>query len=100
MIELKQELKKMGETFTQLLKDKDDEIVIYKTTFPSVEVFRYRVHKPDKYHTDDYEVYPSSEAFGDWAWCATSLAQFERILMEHFALTSEKCEICRGVWPF
>lgn len=98
MIQLKKNFKKFGEMFTQLYKD--DEIVIYHTTFPSVEVFRYKIHKPDKFHSDMYESYPSDTAFGTWAWCATSKVQFERILKDHFALNDEKWQICTGVCPF
>lgn len=98
MIELKKEFGKMGEHFTQLYKD--EEIVIYKTTFPSVEIFRYKVHKPNKFHADEFEQYPSSSVFGDWAWCATSRFHFERILKDHFALSDEKYRICTSVCPF
>ena len=69
MIELKKTFRKYGEDFTQLYKD--DEIVIYQTTFPSVEVFKYRVKKPDKFRSEDFEVYPSESDFGAWAWCCT-----------------------------
>ena len=98
MIQLKKNFKKMGERFTQLYKD--DEIVIYHTTFPSVEIFKYRIHKPNNMVADEFEWYPSSENFGTWAWCATSRLQFERILKDHFALSDEKYEICVGVCPF
>ena len=98
MIELKKEFGKMGERFTQLYKD--EEIVIYKTTFPSVEVFKYKVEKPDNFHSEEWERYPSTPHFGLWAWCATSKFQFERILKDHFALSSEKYKICCSVVPF
>ena len=92
MIQLRKQFKKYGETFTQLYKD--DEIVIYATTFPSVEVFKYRVRKPNSTHPDYWEAYPSESDFGKLAWCCTSEKQFNRVLDSHFALTSEKRQIC------
>ena len=97
MIQLRKQFKKYGETFTQLYKD--EEIIIYGTTFPSVEVFKYRVEKPNNINNDYWERYPSESSFGDWAWCCTSRKQFERVLKTHFALTQEKYEICLQVWP-
>lgn len=98
MIGIANSFNKMGERYTQLYKD--EEIVIYKITFPSVEVFKYRVHKPNKFHSDKWEKYPSNDDFGIWAWCATSKFQFERILKDHFALSDEKYKICAGACPF
>ena len=97
MIQLKKHFRKYGADFNQLYKD--EEIVIYRTTLPSVEVFRYKVRKPDKFFDDSYELYPSESSFGDWAWCCTSRKQFERVLKTHFRLTPEKYEICQKVWP-
>lgn len=76
---------------------KDDKVVIYISTFPSLEIFKPQVHKPDAYHDDVYEVYPGNEAFGVSAWCATSKAQFRDIMNRHFADHPNKSEICRGV---
>lgn len=98
MIELSKKFRKYGEEFTQLYKD--DDIVIYKSTLPSVEVFKYKVSKPDKYHNDIWENYPSDSSFGNWAWCATCREQFDRILSNHFALSNEKRQICENVCPF
>lgn len=95
MIELKTNYRKMGQDFAQVYKD--DKVVVYISTFPSVEIFKYRVHKPDAHHDDDYEVYPGNEAFGDWGWCATSIAQFRDIMNRHFATHPNKSQICRGV---
>lgn len=98
MIELPVTLRKYGEEFTQIYKD--SEIVIYKTTFPSVEVFKYKVKKPNKFHDDNWEAYPSDADFGNWAWCATCRKQFDRILSTHFALSDEKRQFFRDVYPF
>lgn len=98
MIELRQQFRKMDETFTQVYKD--DKVVVYHTTFPSVEVFRYKVRKENAFHYDKYEVYPSNEDFGLWAWCATSKDQFERIMENHFAGHPLKSKICWDVYPY
>ena len=92
------QFRKMNETFTQVYKD--DKVVVYHTTFPSVEVFKYMTHKPDKFHEDDYEMYPSNESFGLWAWCATSKDQFSRIMESHFADHPLKSKIYVGVTPY
>ena len=98
MIGLPVIFRKYGEDFEQLYKD--SEIVIYKTTLPSLEIFKYKVSKPDKYHDDIWEKYPSESSFGSWAWCATCREQFDRILSTHFALSNEKRQICENVCPF
>ena len=85
MRRLKEKFNLKGTEFTQL--HKDDRLVIYHTTFPSVEVFEYRTGNPFKvnnYESEEFERYPKSEAFGSWAWCATSIPQFKRILDDHF----------------
>lgn len=98
MIELRKTFRKYGEEFTQLYKD--NEIVIYQTTFPSVEVFKYMVDKPDNFHSEEWERYPSESHFGLWAWCCTCKEQFDRVLATHFRLSDEKCKICYSVVPF
>ena len=90
MIELRQQFRKMNETFTQVYKD--DKVVVYHTTFPSVEVFRYRTHKPTCFVNEEYEMYPS--------WCATSKDQFSRIIENHFADHPLKSKIYRVVTPY
>ena len=98
MIELRKKFRKYGEEFTQIYKD--SEIVIYNTTFPSVEVFKYKVKKPDKFHDDTWEAYPSENDFGQWAWCCTCKKQFDRVLVNHFTLSPEKRQILWDVYPF
>lgn len=85
----------MGQDFTQV--HKDDKVVIYISPFPSVEVFEYHVGKPNHFSDDHYEMYPGNEAFGLWAWCATSKAQFRDIMNRHFADHPEKSEICNNI---
>lgn len=82
MIKLEKDFRKMGADFTQIYRD--DELAIYKTTFPSYEIFRIKICKPDKFHNDEYEKYPSSEDFGKWAWCCSTKRSLEKILVKHF----------------
>lgn len=82
MIELKKEFRKKGVDFKQVYKD--DELVIYKTGFPSFEVFRPMIHNADKYHMDVYELYPYDEAFGSFAWSCSNESSVNKILKKHF----------------
>lgn len=95
MIQLKEKFSRMGEEFTQIYKD--DRVVVYYTTFPSVEVFKYRIGAPFKFqpNPDEFERYPRSEDFGVWAWCATTTEQVKRILETHFADHTQILDIYR-----
>lgn len=82
MIQLKVNFKKKGVNYEQVYKD--EKLVIYSTSLPSYEVFCYRTHKPDIYHTDSYEQYPSDESFGAWAWSCSDVNSVNRIIKKHF----------------
>ena len=90
MIELKKEFTRKGVQFKQMFKNA--KVVIYRLSrtydngITSIwyEVFKNRIHLPDKYHYDSYEVYPFDEAFGDWAWCCSSLKSLEKIVKREF----------------
>lgn len=90
MIELKKEFKKSQGTFTQVFKD--ERIVVYQvsnkyengTTVIWYEIFKYKVHQPNAYHDDEYEMYPSDESFGSWAWCCSTPKSVEKILKKCF----------------
>ena len=82
MIPLKKKYKKRGGRLTQIYVD--DEIGIYRTTFPSVEIFKMRIGKADKFHDDEWEVYPSDEDFGTYAWSCTSIESIRKILQQRF----------------
>ena len=96
MIELKKEIRKKGRTLTQIFKDED--IVIYRvdrrydngTDGYWFEVFKPVIHCKDTYHNDCYELYPSDEAFGKWAWCCGNEKSLVRIINEHFP--KHKCD--------
>ena len=90
MIRLKRNFRKKGVEFTQLFKDY--QLVIYqldrdcyngthKTWF---EVFRYKTRLPDKFRTDEFEVYPSDECFGTWAWSCTNMDVVQKVLRHNF----------------
>lgn len=71
MKELKKQFRKKGELFTQLFKN--ETVVVYgrgteKNPIIEFEVFKYKIHKPDIFNTEDYEKYPSDTNFGQWAW--------------------------------
>ena len=70
----------------QVLKTK--EIVIYRVTNQHgtqwYEVFKYQIHKPDKFNDDFYEAYPSDTSFGLWAWSCSNKKVVEKVLKEHF----------------
>ena len=35
---------------------------------------------------DEYEVYPSDESFGAWAWCCSTVKSVEKMLNKHFTI--------------
>ena len=82
MIELKKEFRKRGVDFKQIYKD--SELAIYQTGFPSFEVMKVIIHKADKYHDDEYELYPCDEHFGRYAWSCSNENSVNKILKEHF----------------
>ena len=82
MIELKKEFTKKGIVFKQIFRD--DKLAIYSTSFPSYEVFKIIVHKPDRFHDDEYELYPYDEAFGVWAWSCSNEKVVNKVLKNHF----------------
>lgn len=93
MVYLKKEFTANRNTiYQQIIKEKD--VVIYRCSkyYPENdytdiywEVFVPRIVKADKYHNgDDYERYPSSECFGDWAWCCSGLKSLAKILRNKF----------------
>lgn len=85
MIELKKEFKKKGVNYKQLFKD--NVLVIYSCKGHSsnyYEVFRRTTHRPDKFHNDEYELYPYDEAFGGFAWCASNASIVAKVLNNHF----------------
>ena len=48
------------------------------------EVFKYHVGHNDIFHDDDWEIYPSDEHFGYWAWCCSDLNSVRKVLTNHF----------------
>lgn len=94
MIELKKEFeyKKYRISYHQLFKDK--QLVIYQINQPFAEgdgastwyeVFRYKTMPPDKFHDDEYELYPKSdEYFGIWAWSCANEKSVNKVLRREF----------------
>ena len=92
MILLKKYFRKKNTEFFQVWKD--DDVVIYKLRQKSednqnefsewYEVFRRTVKQADIYHSEEYEKYPSDEAFGSWAWSCANLKVLEKVLLNHF----------------
>lgn len=90
MIELKKEFHTGTGDFRQLFKDGG--LVVYQITRKHdngvithwYEVFQLKTHKPNNFVTDEYEVYPSSSNFGDWAWSCSNEESVWRILRRHF----------------
>ena len=71
---LKDDFIRKGISYHKLYQD--EEIVAYslaKMDNEWFEVFRYKIRKPNKFIDDEYEVYPSNEDFGVWAWSCSNL---------------------------
>ena len=86
MKELKKDFtKKGGCKYHQLFKN--DRFAIYECTQtfeegePIVfyEIFKMVVKKPDMFHDDEYEAYPSDEEFGVRAWCCSDFGSVVRV---------------------
>ena len=92
MIQLKTTFNKKGTIFNQIYKD--NELAIYQLTKQCAndknciitwyEIFKIKIHKQDKYHTDEYEMYPYDEAFGTFAWSCQNLESLNKILKREF----------------
>lgn len=82
MRELRETFNKRWSSFKQLYKD--DVLVIYSLSNGAFEVFKYKVKAPNKIINDLYEVYPSSEDFGAWAWSCSNIKSVEKVLNNHF----------------
>ena len=106
MIELKKEFTKKGIEYKQIYKD--NALVLYQIsrnyteygiTTHNYEIFKYFVRTPDKYHNEEYELYPGDEAFGKWAWYCSDKKSLNKVLKKHFPshILSEKCFSCPGV---
>ena len=92
MIELNKTFKKYGNEFQQLLKS--ESIVLYMATYKRAdggdghyfEVFKPRVHCPDMFHDDDYELYPAPEEFGRYGWCCSTAKHLLKVVEAHFTV--------------
>ena len=82
--------KRIGE-FKQFYKD--NELVIYEVKQPYAdgggntiwyEIFKYRVKEKDRFHDDEWEVYPNDEEFGTYAWACTTIGSVNKILKQRF----------------
>lgn len=85
MIKLKEWFLKRGNRYTQVYRNDDMALYLVDNEYDYyVEVFKIRTHKADKYHDDEYEVYPCDEAFGLHAWCCTTRKSLEKIMNREF----------------
>lgn len=85
-------------TYRQLVKN--NAVVVFQVR-PSTqktwkngwyEVFMYKVHQPDKFHDDEYEMFPSDESFGKWVWNCSDLEVVRKVLREHFNFSESEIE--------
>ena len=85
MIRLKECFMKRGNKYTQVYRNDDMALYLVNNEYDCyVEVFKIRMHKADRYHNDEYEVYPCDESFGDWAWCCSNRKSLEKIMNREF----------------
>ena len=76
---------KKGKGYTQVYRNDDMALYLVNNEYDYyVEVFKIRTHKADRYHDDEYEVYPCDEAFGLHAWCCTTRKSLEKIMNREF----------------
>ena len=85
MIRLKEYFMKRGNSYTQVYRNDDMALyLVYNEYDYYVEVFKIKIHKADRYHDDEYEVYPCDEAFGLHAWCCSTRKSLEKIMNREF----------------
>lgn len=92
MIELRKTFEKWNGdvVFRQVVKT--DKAVVYRCNENWYEVFKYKVHAPDKFRDEDYERYPSSEDFGRWAWNCCDLQVVREVLLKNIGLNESEVE--------
>ena len=88
MIELKKDFTRNGTRYRQLMKN--EQIVLYRCSREDgldtyYEVFKYKTRTEDFLHTEEWEVYPSDNDFGKWAWCCSNGKSVEKVLRKHFS---------------
>ena len=85
MIRLKECFMKRSNRFTQVYRNDDMALYLVDNEYDYyVEVFKIRTHKADRYHDDEYEVYPCDEAFGLHAWCCSNRKSLKKIMNREF----------------
>ena len=85
MIRLKECFMKRSNRFTQVYRNDDMALYLVDNEYDYyVEVFKIRTHKADRYHDDEYEVYPGDESFGVWAWCCSNRKSLKKIMNREF----------------
>lgn len=86
MIELKKEFKANGGIIYRQV-EKNERFAIYEctqtfedgSTNVYYEIFKIKKHTADRYHCDEYEIYPYDECFGIWAWCCSDYGSVVRV---------------------
>ena len=84
MIELKKRFKKRGTEFEQLWRDEAFAVHQCVTKEGSVywEVWKVRLHQPDKFHETEYELPPSDEHFETYAKCCTTIPSLKKVISQ------------------
>ena len=100
MIKLKDKYRRSGMDISKVYEN--DNMYIYSTYidgwFNSYELFFKRIYKPDKFHDDEHEKYPSDESFGTLAWSCSSENSVRKILKRKFKYNDYKIsQICSTV---
>lgn len=103
MKELKKNFTKDGVQRKRMFKD--SELVAYRCESEGkvwYELFENKVGKIDLFYEEEYEIYPTEEDFGVWAWRTDNGEKVVDILNEHFRhlecplMNSEIAEMIAG----
>ncbi|MBO7734395.1 MAG: hypothetical protein J6S67_17655 [Methanobrevibacter sp.] len=92
MIKLEKEIRRKGVDLSQIYRD--DKLAIYVARQKHVdddgfsewfEVFKITVLDGDRFRDEEFELYPSDSAFGNWAWSCADCGTVAKVIYKNFS---------------
>ena len=91
MIKLEKEIRRKGVDLSQIYRD--DKLAIYVARQKHIdddsfsewfEVFKITVLDGDRFRDEEFELYPSDSAFGNWAWSCADCSTVAKVIHNNF----------------